>query len=151
MEGYQITNIISEQEEKMGTLRQLFKLNGTAWSFTIGLLLAGLLSGCGLPFIDVDVNVVAMGGACPSGRGGPVPGPSGGCNPFADITQNTPATSLYAYDSVSRLKITNSSLICLAGGKSSTGGVCSYTKPCRTWYHAIAGTNTGNCTAGCDP
>ena len=80
MRAQQIGRAISKQEEKMGTIRQLFRFKVTAWSI---LLLAGLLSGCGLPFIDIDVQVVNTAGACPSGgtRGGPGPElpPGGGC------------------------------------------------------------------------
>ena len=47
MEAYWIMNIISEQEEKMGKLRQLLKLNRTGWSLSIGLLLAGLSADAG--------------------------------------------------------------------------------------------------------
>ena len=145
-------NIISEQEEKMGKLRQLLRLSRTGWSLSIGLLLAGLLSGCGLPFINVDVNVVTTGGACPSVRGMPSTVPPGGCN-ATTISSNKDATGAW-HTTLQRTIVANDHLQCRAGtvmcnssnpGFKLCGGVL---KQCKTLYTPVDAT-TGNCICDC--
>jgi hypothetical protein len=119
-------------------------LNRAAWSFVVSLMLIGVFGAC------AETNVVVSN--CPTSGTSirtPIDG-AGACNPPALISGNTAATTLSAWDSVTRKKITDTTLMCLDGGLTSTGGTCQF-KACKTWYHAIAGTSTGNCTAGCDP
>jgi hypothetical protein len=105
-----------------------------------GLLLAALLGACS------EINVTV--GTCPSGSPGWPPQPPGACTPAA-LVADTQATSINAYDSVTKTKITDTTLQCLAGGFKCTSGTCGYL-PCRTWYTA-ASTSTGNCKCGCNP
>ena len=95
----------------MGTFRQLFKLRRHAWSLAIGLLLVGFLHGCKL--IEVEVQVTNMGGACPSGRGGPVPGPAGACY-GTTLSSNKDATGAW-HTTLNRTIVAGDNLKCRAG------------------------------------
>jgi len=134
----------------MGTFRQLFKLRRHAWSLAIGLLLVGFLHGCKL--IEVEVQVTNMGGACPSGRGGPVPGPAGACY-GTTLSSNKDATGAW-HTTLNRTIVAGDNLKCRAGtvmcnssnpGYKLCGGVL---KQCKTLYTPVD-TTTGNCICDC--
>jgi hypothetical protein len=145
--------VISKQEEKMRTSGRLFELKGTAGNLLGGLLLAGLLGGCGLPFIDVDVQVVATAGGCPSGGTRTDIQPGGGCNKET-ISSPTDANKYgNAKDTGTGLAITDHSHMCTSGVicQSSPGTYyCPFPtlKPCKTLWTQTSGLN-GTCQCGC--
>jgi len=147
----------------MGTFPQLFKLNGTAWSLIIGLLLAGLLSGCHTPLIDIDVQVTNMAGACPPGGGGGGPIPTAGCSAKQSIPQqedavvaghqtyNT-ATSHYVTTTNTYFCQANSTPCNANPGSSSCPPTFTPLKKCVTLYTPNAGTTgPGSCSCVCPP
>jgi hypothetical protein len=139
----------------MRNLRQVFNHKGAAWSLVGGLLLAGLLSGCGSgsKFVEVQVQV----DTCPSGGPMRTLSEGGACRPTPQLQDPTNA-NLYnnAKNTATGLAITDSVHMCNAGTymcQSSPGTkLCGGTyKPCKTLYTPDAPPNglTGNCQCGC--
>ena len=144
----------------MRTLGQLFELKETAGNLLGSLLLVGLLGGCGLPFIDIDVQVVNTAGACPSGGMKGVPPelpPGGGCN-TTTVSSPTDA-NLYnnAKNVATGLAITDHNHMCKAGSvvcQSSPGSkYCPFptVKACKTLFTPDVPPNglVGTCQCGC--
>ena len=138
----------------MRTLRQLFKFKGTACSLAVGLLLAGLLGGCGQPFVNVTVQV----DNCQADRGRSIelPPPPGGCNQTL-LTNNTTDPNKYnnAWNMATNTAMTDNTHRCNTSTwmcQSDPGSkLCPATlKPCKTRFTPTSGIY-GNCTCGCPP
>jgi len=149
MEAQQIT---SEQEEMMGTLRQLLKFNTTLWSLAVGLFLAGLLAGCHTPLVNVEVTVdTCQAGGMGKPFGEP-PEKPGACNVYP--AGSTP----YTGDAYGFLKTTDGQPFSqhqnCSGGKRCTPGTpgrCDSGPktgfPCASWVNP----STMTCSCSCPP
>jgi len=140
----------------MRTLGQLFELEGTARNLLGGLLLAGLLGGCGLPLIDIDVQVVNTAGACPSGgtRVGTDLPAGGGCITDPAISSPTDANKYgNAKDMGTGQPITDHNHMCTSGFICASNPGSKYcpfptVKACKTRWYQTSGMN-GTCQCDC--
>lgn len=158
MKGQQIGQAVSEQEEKMGTNRQVFRLKAIAWST---LLLAGLIGGC-TPLIDIKVEIDNTVSTCPSGGRGGGGGqelPPGGTCTASTLSSSTDANLYNNAKNVSTGQpITDHIHMCNTGsgmcGSNPGSKYCpTYptVKACKTLFTPDVPPNglTGTCQCGC--
>ena len=129
----------------MGTLRQLFKLKGSAWSLLGGFLLAGLLGGCSHPFIDIKVDV-DVNSTCASGGGPrqPLPG-AGACSvDGTGAIPQSPTSQTICKNSGGTVINCPPGATCTSGNKCNTPSGTDNRKACKTIWTQVNGTS-GSC------
>jgi hypothetical protein len=127
----------------MGTLRQLFKFDGTVCILAVGLLLLG---GCTTPLVNVVVQV----DTCQAGGMRTPLNPAGLCN---GVTYTGAIPSGTICKNINGQVITcPANATCSSGAKcADTPGTCTQTRTaCKTiWTESSPGSSSGSCICGC--